>query len=214
MRPIIVTVGPLTAASANNIALSQTPGGAGNLTLNGSLVVAGVAIIGNPETVTLTTADSTHTATIYGTDWAGNPISETVAFNGTAVTSVLSYKTITRIAVNAALTGAITVGISGIGTSPWVRLDEWANPTVAIQCVVVGTVNYTLQQTLDDPNDPTNPVAPANVYWQQTSDTNGQGATGSIQSNYAYVPRYARVLLNSGTGSVTATYSQSGAVPY
>jgi hypothetical protein len=214
MRPIIVTVGPLTAAVANNIALSQTPGGAGNLTLNGSLVVGGVAIIGNAQRITLTTTDSTHTATITGTDWAGNQISETVALNGTAVTSVLSYKTVTQITVNAALTAAITVGTSGVGTSPWVRFDEWALPEIAIQCVANGTVNYTLQQTLDDPNDNTNPVAPASVYWQQTSDTNGQGATGSIQSNYAYCPRYGRVLLNSGTGSVTTTYLQSGVAPY
>jgi hypothetical protein len=214
MRPIVVTVGPLTAAVGNNIALSQTPGGAGNLTLNGSLVVAGVAIIGNAQRITLTTADSTHTATITGTDWAGNPISETLALNGTAVTSVMSYKTVTQISVNAALTAAITVGTSGVGYSPWVRFDEWALPQIAIQCTVVGTVNYTLQQTLDDPNSPTNPVLPQNVYWQQTSDTNGQGATGAIQSNYAYAPLYGRVLLNSGSGSVTATYSQAGAVPY
>jgi hypothetical protein len=201
MRAIIVTVGPLTAAVANNIALSQTP-------------VGGVAVIGNAQRITLTTADSTHTATITGTDWAGAPISETVALNGTAVTSVLSYKTVTQISVNAALTAAITAGTSGVGTTPWVRFDDYALPQISIQCVASGTVNYTIQQTLDDPDDPTNPVAPALVYWQQTSDTNGQGATGSIQSNYAYQPRYSRVLLNSGTGTVTVTYLQSGVVPY
>src|ERR1700732_5349558 len=112
MRPITVTVGPLQAASANNIALTQTPGAAGPITLNGSTVVAGVATLTNAQRITLTTADATHTATISGTDIAGSPISETVALNGTAVTSVMSYKTVTSIVVNAALTAAITAGTS------------------------------------------------------------------------------------------------------
>jgi hypothetical protein len=214
MRPVTVTVGPLTAASGNNIALSQTPGGAGNLTLNGALVTAGVANIGNAQRITLTTADATHTATITGTDAAGSPISETVALNGTAVTTVLSYKTVTQISVNAALTGAITAGTSGVGTSAWVRFDEWASAQVAIQCDTSGTVSYTIQQTLDDPNSPTNPVAPALVTWVNSSDTNAVGATGPIQSNYAFAPTFARVLLNSGGGTVTATFVQLGVAPY
>jgi hypothetical protein len=214
MRPVTVTVGPLTASSGNNIATSQTPGAAGPITLNGSTVVGGVAILTAAQEITLTTTDSTHTATITGTSWAGDPISEVITFTGSAITSKLSYKTITSIVVNAALTAAITVGTSGIGSSPWVRLDEWALPQVAIQCDVSGTVNYTLQQTLDDPNSPTNPVAPSAVTWVNTSDTNGVGATGAIQSNYAYAPTFARVLLNSGTGSVTATFIQLGVAPY
>ena len=165
MRPIVVTVGPLQASSGNNIATSQTPGGAGNLTLNGSTVVGGVAILTNAEKITLTTTDSTHTATIFGTSWAGDPISETISFTRSAVTSVLSYKTITRISVNASLTAAITVGTSGIGTSPWVRLDEYANAQVSIGCDASGTVNYTIQQSNDDPNSPTNPVTPSAMTW-------------------------------------------------
>jgi hypothetical protein len=214
MRPVTVTVGPLTASSGNNIATSQTPGAAGPITLNGSTVVGGVAILTAAQEITLTTTDSTHTATISGTSWAGDPISEVITFTGSAITSKLSYKTVTQIVVNAALTAAITVGTSGIGSSPWVRLDEWALPQVAIQCDTSGTVNYTVQQTLDDPNSPTNPVAPSAVTWVNSSDTNAVGATGPIQSNYAFAPTFARVLLNSGTGSVTATFIQLGVAPY
>jgi hypothetical protein len=43
-NPSVVTL-QLVALVANGIALSQTPGAAGNLTLNGSLVTAGVAIL-------------------------------------------------------------------------------------------------------------------------------------------------------------------------
>jgi hypothetical protein len=212
MRTITVTVGPLTAATGNNIALSQTPGGAGAITLNGSLVTAGVAIIGNAQQIKLTTADSTHTAVITGTSWAGDTISETVAFNGSNVTSVLSYKTVTSIVVNAALTGALTVGTSGVGYSPWVRMDEWADAQVSMQFDVTGTVNYTVQSTMDDPNSATDPVLPSAVNWVTTNDTNVVGATGSLQSNYLFAPTFIRVLLNSGTGSVTAKIGQANVV--
>jgi hypothetical protein len=37
MQPRVVTVGPLAAASATNIALAQSPGAAGALALNGAV---------------------------------------------------------------------------------------------------------------------------------------------------------------------------------
>lgn len=214
MRPITATVGPLTATSANNIALSQTPGAAGALTLNGSLVSGGVAVIGNPQRITITTTDSTHSFTITGATPTGSLLTETVTGNGTSVTSALDYAKVSSITISGAASAAVTVGTSGIGSTPWVRLDEWAPAPVSIQCNVSGTVNYTIQQTLDDPNSPTNPVTPSAVNWMNTSDTAGVNATSSIQSNYAYVPIFARVLLNSGSGSVTATFSQPGSVHY
>lgn len=97
-------------------------------------------------------------------------------------------------------------------TSNLVRFDEWAAPQISIQCTASGTVNYTVQQSLDDPNDPTNPVSLASMTWVNHPDTNLVAATGTIQSNYAYCPRFARVVLNSGTGTVTATFIQSNVV--
>jgi hypothetical protein len=214
MRPVVVTVGPLTASTGNNIALTQTPGGAGNLTLNGTLVTAGVAILPNAEKVTLTTTDATHTATINGTSWAGDKISELITFTGSAVTSVLSYKTITSISVSAALSAAITVGTSGIGYSPWVRLDEYAAAQVSITTSISGTVNYTVQQSNDDPNSPTNPVLPSAVAWLPSADSNAVGAAANIATFFTYAPLWVRLLLNSGTGSVTATIVQLGVAPY
>jgi len=110
----------------------------------------------------------------------------------------------------------VTVGpLAAGGTStPWVALDPWAVAQVAIQCNVVGTVNYTVQSTLDDPNSPTNPVLASAVTWVNTSDTAAVGASGPIQTNFAYTPLYVRCLLNSGTGSVTMTVLQSSSVPY
>ena len=98
-------------------------------------------------------------------------------------------------------------------TSNLVRLDEWAAPQISIQCTVSGTVTYTVQQTLDDPNDPTNPVPLASMTWVNHPDTNLVSATTTVQSNYAYCPRFVRVVQTSGsTGSVTATFIQSNVV--
>jgi len=217
MNPIVVTVGSLAAASANNIALSQSPAVAGNITLNGALVVAGVAVLDKARRVLLTTAadETTKTFTVTGTNWAGDTISEVITgVNNSTAASVLSYKTVTSIAASAATAGAITFGTNGVADSPWVRLDSWANPTVAIQCTVSGTVNYTVQQTMDDPNSPTNPVVPSAMTWVSSADTAVVAATATKASSFTVAPSWARVLLSSGDGSVTTTFSQTGSVPY
>lgn len=203
MRPITATVGPLTAATANNIALSQTPGAAGALTLNGSLVSGGVAVIANPQRITITTTDSTHSFTITGATPTGSLLTETVTGNGTSVTSVLDYAKVSSVTISGAASGAVTVGTSGTGSTPWVRLDEWASPPVGIQCNVTGTVNYTVQSTYDDPNSPTDSVSVSAMTWIATNDTNAVGATGAVQTNFLFTPTYVRALLNSGSGSVT-----------
>ncbi len=214
MRQIQVIVGPLAAASANNIALSQTPT-AGNLTLNGASVVNGVAVLDKPRRVLITTTanESGNTFTIFGTNWSGSTISETITGPniGTAA-SLLDYATVTRITISGNAVGALTVGDNGVASSPWVCLDHWAHAQVSVQCDASGTVNYTVQSTLDDPNDPTNPVAPSAVVWINSSDSGAVAATTSIQTNFAYTPTYARIVLNSGTGSVTATFAQAGSV--
>lgn len=221
MRPVTVTVGPLSAASATNIATSQTPAGAGPLTLNGSAVVSGVAVLDHARRVLITTTDTTHTFTITGTSPTGTLVTEVVQNAGTSVASQLDYLTVTSVVINGAATGAVTVGTNGVASSPWIRLDEWGRPEVAIQCDVSGTVNYTVQASLDDPNSPTNPVLPSAMTWVNSPDASAVGATGAIQTSYggyaAYValtPLWVRVTLNSGTGTVTATVMQLGVAPY
>ena len=215
MRPITVTVGPLASASATNIRTASGVAGAGNLTLNGSLVTAGVAILDTPRRILFTTTanETTKTILLAGANWAGDSISETVTLvNNSTVPSVLDYKTVTSAYCSAALTGNLSLGTNGVGGSPWVMLDPWALPAVAVQINVSGTVNYTLQQSLDDPNDPTNPTTAASMTWIDSADTEVVAATTAQQTNYAFTPRYVRVLLNSGAGSTTATIIQSGSV--
>lgn len=219
MRPQTVTVGPLAAPSANAICLSQTPAAAGAWTLNGALVVSGVAVLDTPRRVLITTTGSEDgkSVIITGTSFNNQPASETVSLpaSATTVSSVLDYKTVTSMVGSDTISNALTVGTSGVAGSPWVFLDSWANPVVTVQTTVSGTVNYTVQQTLDDPNSQTNPVADESVNWISSADSAVVSATASKMSSFAAAPIYTRVLLNSQTnpGYVTLTVSQAGAAP-
>lgn len=215
MQPIVKTVGPLAAADADGICASQTPLAAGPLTINGALATGGVATIAVPARITITSAgnDSTNTFVVVGTDHAGNRITETITGpNATTVTSVLTYRTVTSVTISAAAVGAITVGNSQSGASAPIAFDPWAFPQVAIQCGVSGTVNYTVQQTLDNPNDPVNPIAQASMQWVDHPDTNLVGATATRQGNYGYAPLFMRVVINSGSGTVRLTVIQANVV--
>jgi hypothetical protein len=217
MQPITVAAGPLAAASANNICLSQTPAAAGALTLNGALVVSGVAIMDNPRRVLITATgdESAKTFTVTGIGANGNVVSETITGpNATTAQSVLNYKTVTSITISAAAANAITVGTSGVGGSRWVSFDAFAPSFISLQCNVTGTVNYTVQTTLNDPYDPITPVATASMVWVDSSDTAVVGATATKQSNFLFCPVYARITINSGTGSVATTFLQSSSVPF
>jgi hypothetical protein len=321
-RPVTVALGPLASASAtkislsqkaaiagtnylvlngaagsfsaNNVCQSQTPGGAGALTLNGSTVVSGVARLGSNQriyitggsdesgktfavvgtklspnglisvtetitgpnastvssinqyysiisitasagttgaitvgaygTATLDIArqvlftpagnDSSITYTIAGTDVNGQPISEVVTGvnNPSTAVTALSYKTITSIATSGAVGSTITVGTNGVSHSQWVRFDDYAaNAQVSLQCVVTGTVSYTVQVTMSDPNAYGDPTygSPASVVWSDSADTAVVAATATKFSTFAIAPVFARVVLNSGTGTVSSTFKQA-----
>jgi hypothetical protein len=225
MRPVTTTVGPLATASATNIRTASAVGAAGAMTLNGtlvsagssvangSIVPAGTAVLDMPRRVIFTSSgnDTGITFTVTGTDNAGNAQTEVVTgSNASTASTVLSYKTFAPPVASGAAAGTVSIGTNGVAASPWVRLDNWAPGGVAIQATVTGTVNYTIQQTMDDPNSATNPVAPASVTWVDSADIAVVGATATKQSNYAFAPTFARVLLNSGTGSVSTTFTQLG----
>lgn len=214
MRPIVTSVGPLASASATNIRTASS-GLAGALVLNGSLVAGGVATLDTPRRVLVTNAsdETGKTIILTGADRAGSTQSETLTLGGIGSTaSVLDYKTVTSAVLSVNSAGTLSIGTNGVAASAWVMVDPWALPNVAIQATVSGTVNYTVQTTLDDPNSPTNPVAAASVTWVASNDTDVVSATATKQSNLFFVPAYVRVLLNSGTGSVTMTLIQSGGV--
>ena len=215
MRPIVVQVGPLAAPNAANIAASQTPGAAGNLTLTAGAIAGTTPDTPRRVLVTTHADESGKTLTISGTDWNNTPITETMTGpNNTTGYTTYDFKTVTQIAVSAAFAGAVTVGTNGIASSRPIFLDPWSIPQTSIQVTVSGTINYTVQQTLDDPNSPTNPVAYTSVTWVNHPDSNLASATATAQGNYAYVPRMMRILVNSNTNPATVvmTVIQSNVV--
>lgn len=214
MRPITVNVGPLATPVANNIATSQTP--STSFTINGALATGGIATLDTPRRVLFTPAanESTKTFTITGTNASGMPQSEAIlGGNATVFYTNLDFATVSSITISAAAAGAITVGTNNVASSPWVRFDEYAMPQTAIQCTVTGTVTYSLQQTLQDPNSPTNSTLPYSLTWLNTSDTAAVNATASLQTSYQYSPVFAKITISAGTGSVSATFTQFGVAP-
>ena len=91
---------------------------------------------------------------------------------------------------------------AGNGTTA--PLDIHGRPDISLQVVVTGTVNWTVQQTLDNPQTVTSPT------WFSHPDPNMVSQTVNRQGNYAYVPAAVRVVVNSGAGSATLTIIQSG----
>jgi hypothetical protein len=143
------------AAAPTGIALSQTLGGAGPVTLNGALVTGGVATLPAAQPITITSAgnDSGITFKITGTDYGGSPVSETLAgANAAAATSVQQYSMVTSIVASAATAAAITVGTAAAQYGPWLIVGAQRNEfQTNVRCFLAsgGTANYDLQATSD-----------------------------------------------------------------
>lgn len=97
--------------------------------------------------------------------------------------------------------------------SPLVRFDNWAPGPVSVQVTITGTVNYTVQVSNDDPNDPVDPVDVADMTWSSAPDTALVSTAADGFGTLVSVPVFGRVLLNSGDGSVRATFVQSSNGP-
>jgi hypothetical protein len=99
---------------ADGYAVAQAVAGAGNLTLNGALVVAGVGIADVTRVVQAVSAnvgDTTQTLTVTGTDQYGEALTEDLALNGTTpVIGTKAFKQVTQIAISAATAGNVSAG--------------------------------------------------------------------------------------------------------
>lgn len=193
------TVTRIAASGSTAAAVTVGRGGVGTLDVQRRVIITSG---GNDTGITFV---------LSGGNQAGLPISETITgVSGAAATSVLDYKTVTSIVSSGAAASTVIVGTNAIAASTWVQFDDYAAMTeVAVQATVTGTVNYTVQQTLQDPGSQTNAVAYSSVAWLSTADTNLVGATATKAGSIAVVPVYARVLLNSGSGSVSTVFRQT-----
>jgi hypothetical protein len=104
----------------------------------------------------------------------------------------------------------------GVQISEWLYLDAWCPGPVSVQVAVYNApgapVRYTIQQTLDDPNDPASSVPPAFVSWWNCGDTNLVNSTVPAQTYYASAPRYVRLVQLDGTGIAQLTAVQLGSI--
>lgn len=216
----------LATAVSNNIALSQTPTGAGALTLNGSTVTAGVATLDVARRVLITSggADTARKFTVVGGNRNGNTISEVVTgvTSGTPVGTVQDFLTVKSITVDAATAGAITVGTSATGSTEWIVLNPYIaswDATFAVQAAA--GVTYTVEVTLDDPNAGLNSGLVGQEQWSVAPGSNAPpvpyngptavtGATGNQIAAQLNPVWATRLTITAGTGLATVQVLQSG----
>jgi hypothetical protein len=218
MRPIVATKA-LATSSATNIAAAQAVAAAGNLTLNGTTVTAGVATLDTQRRIGITSAadDSGITFTVYGTMQGGKVISEVVTGAAIGVASTLQdFLTVTRVAASGAAAGNVSVGTTAVGSTPWFLMDVWQTPfEVGLGFVVnSGSVTCTAEQADDDPM----PLLYIyNVGFNQTQPVpqpygiNGMvGMTTPTEGSITVPRRAVRLTVTAGTGTGQLTINQAG----
>jgi len=99
----------------------------------------------------------------------------------------------------------IVLSQTGTGTTQAAPLDIHGRPEVSLQVRATGTVNFTVQQTLDNVFDPN--ITPV---WVNHPGTTLVNATATAQGNYAYIPAAVRLVVNSGGGTARLTIVQAG----
>ena len=214
-RSIYQTIGPFTVGNHSAIALAQSAG-ATSFVINGALASGGIATLDKARRIVIVDAgnDAGMTATITGTNVSGNTWSETLTLTSaaTAGPSVLDYLTVTSITISGTgvASGAVAgTAISGtdpgpLASGPWTYMDSWALNSVALQVNVTGTVNYTVQSSLDDPNltRPQTVVPPSAVNWYALGVMTS--ATTTSQASFGVAPVMVRLTINTATATTSS----------
>jgi hypothetical protein len=107
-----------------------------------------------------------------------------------------------------------TDATAGTTYSRPVRMDSYANAQSVVQVDVTGTVNFTVETSMDDPNDTVNPVAEASMVWINAVDTNLVAKTADAVGAFVVTPSFIRIKQVSGNGSTKMTIAQFGNAPY
>jgi hypothetical protein len=113
---------------------------------------------------------------------------------------------------------AITVNLgpnaAGGAVSGMIRLDEWADAPLGVQVAIAsGAVDFTVQHSMDDPNDLINPIPLASMFWDTSLLPAGAiGGSAGLSFSVATAPLWMRVMMNSGTGALRMTVVQYNVV--
>jgi hypothetical protein len=217
----------LASASTTAVCASQTPLAGGNLTINGGSATGGVATLDTQRVILLSFASSEtgRTFVVYGTDDGGTRIQESVAGAASTAVTTQSFKTVTRITIDAASAGAITVGTNGVGATPWQIISNAVSPVnLGIGVTVSGTVDFTWQYTFEDPSGTwPNPATQTTSGYVDAGQPNtltkfptawplsALAAKSANTDSSMTTPIYAwRLQINSGSGSAQAVVVQAG----
>jgi hypothetical protein len=111
-------------------------------------------------------------------------------------------------------TVSTTDATSGTTYSNLIRMDSWANAQTVLQVNVTGTVTYTVETSMDDPNSPTNPVALGSMVWVDCTDANVVGKNAKATGILVATPTFIRIKQTAGNGSTTMTVAQFGNATY
>ena len=209
MRPIVQTR-QLDAGVNTGVAQDQQLGAAGDLTLDGTLVVGGVAQLDAQRQIRLESSGniSATNFTVTGTDDQGRTISETLAGpNANTIVTELNFRTATQIAADASFGTDIEVGTNGIGASQEIPLDQYISPfNVSLFLGITGTVDVTVQFTADDVFGD----APGPFDWTDHPDLTN--VTADADASFISPVSACRLLTNSGVGTAVLRIAQAGLV--
>ena len=199
MRPIQFDYTPADA-DTNGYAAGVTAASGDPFTLTATTPGDGLA---HPVIIT-PSGSVTGTYTITGVDADGYAQTEDLATNTTnAVTSVEAYATVTEVLAPSGL-GAETVDIgwTAVSYGPAFLLNwRQVNFQVSLGVIVSGTINYTVQHTLDNMRTGTVPSA---LTWFPHASLASKTATAD--GNYASPVTATRLKVNSLTAGATLTF--------
>jgi hypothetical protein len=213
MRNLVANITSLSN-DANGVFVDQTTTGAGNLELDGVLVVDGVAVFEQAQKISIEGAgtNSGITATITGTDADGTVVSESLALadNGTA-TSVLYYKTITSIYVDGTVDGNIEGGplATNGAVSRSLRVNgQQPNFKLGLFGDMSGALTYSVQYAYQQPEDEYAISYSASADWRPVDAMSA--VTADSTSNIFYKVNAVRLLISAYTnGTCKLTVTQS-----
>lgn len=196
----------LLTPDADGIATSQTPLGAGNLTLDGAHTSDGAFSAATAHQISFTfAADETgRSFVVTGTDQDNKSVTETVAgaAPGTVETTIY-FKTISSISVDAPTAGALTVGtVDEAVTNTLVLGNRGGSPDVGLAVILSGTINATVKHTLNNLAGVTGNVETLTWFSHGTL----AGLTSSTDGSHSYPITAVRLVINSFTAGATAQF--------
>lgn len=187
----------VSAASANAVATSQTPSGAGNLTLTS----ATVTLPNGGQRPSITSAGSNianRTFTFTGKDRAGNAMTMSMTGPGAGLTVVLpaTMSEISNVAISGAAAGAITVGYAAQADLNPLPLDTRSSPT---------DISLTLQNFTGAGT----PAATVRFTQDRVQDTSGYVGAGATPAyNLGNVIWFNHATLVAQTAAGTGNYNK------